>query len=418
MESDPQPWNLANLWDLDAIASSPLDAEVLSERETGRGRSRVIRRQMRYHSHDYAQGEIAIAAHVALPASSEPVPAVIMGTGDPDASEAFCRRHHVAAIVIDRPGTGESTGPEDLYTNWVHFADPRESWMWHYLNSALRAVTLAQSLPQIDPERIGITGSSRGGTMAWIANGVDSRLKLSIPVATGGDIVRALNQGGWANCIYCDEAGRPAIPPAFYDFARYYDPLLYCGHQHGGVLLIVGAQDEFFPILCTATSARAYATDDFRLLLVANWDHGYFSGDNPQVHAFDNTREVSRKRTATVSAAIEHWLRGTGPLPRLPDLQVEHTRAGLQVCVAVDSALPVRGVRLFWSADSAYTFRPLTLKRHADGYAGALKIDPSSLSTAAVYAEVEYVRGPFLTSIPWLGPGFRQVMRPFPENGG
>jgi len=418
METDSQPSNPAALWDLDSIASSPLGTQVLSEHATGRGRARVIRREMRYHSHDWAQGEIVIAAHVALPASPEPVPAIILGTGDADAGEAFCRRHRVAVVVIDRPGTGESTGPEDFYTNWVYFTDPRESWMRHYINSALRAVTLAQSLPEIDAQRIGITGSSRGGTMAWIASGVDPRLKLSIPVATGGDIVRALDQGGWANYMYRDEAGQPAIPPAFYDFARCYDPLLYCGHQDGGVLLIVGAQDEFFPILCTATSARASATDDFRLLLVANWDHGYFSGDNPQVHAFDNSREVSRKRTATVAAAIEHWLRGAAPLPRLPDLQVEAARARLEVRVAVDAALPIRRVRLFWSADSAYTLHALTIKRHADEYAGTLKVAPSSLSATAVYAEVEYLRGPFLTSIPWLGPDFRQVMRPFPENGG
>ena len=413
-----EPSDLAHLWDLEAIAQTPLEVRTLAEQTAGLGPRRVACRKLRYTSHDGSGGPIHIAAQVAIPAAREPLPAVIMGTGDADAGQDFARRHRVATIVLDRPGTGESTGPEDLYTNWVHFSDPRESWMWHYITSALRAVTLAQTLPEIDPDRIGITGSSRGGTMAWIANGVDPRLKLSIPVATGGDIVRALDQGGWANYIHRDEEGKPAIPPAFYEFARYYDPRLYCGRQHGGVVLIVGAQDEFFPVLCTETSARASAADDFRLLLVANWDHGYFSGDNPQVQAFDNTREVTRKRRRTVAAAIAHWLRVTQPLPATPELAVEPLGANLQVRVSVDAELPIRRVRLYWSADSAYTYRAVTLKRDGEHYLGQLKPSARALPQTAVYAEVEYVRGPFLTSIPWLGPGFRQVMRPFPEDGG
>jgi dienelactone hydrolase len=404
-----------DLWDLAAIRETPLDVQVLREWRVGRGPLAVIRRELRYHSHDWAQGSVTIAAQIALPTAPRPVPAMVLGTGDAEAAEAFCRHHRVAVILIDRPGTGESTGPEDLYTNWVTFDDPRESWMWHYVNAALRAVTLAQALPEVDPERIGITGGSRGGTMAWIANGVDDRLKLAIPVATGGDIVRALEHGGWAANLYERPEGQSDMPPEFYRFAKSYDPIHYMGKQKGPVVLIVGAQDEFFPLYCTGTSVRASAADDFRLLLLANWDHGYFAGDNPQVQAFNNTREVAAKQGRTIRAAIDAALRDGPPLPTMPSLRVEPFGGEVEARVEVDDSLPIRRVRLFKSTDSGYTFRGRLLRPRWDGFAGRLRLNADDLSPVAVFAEVEYTRGPFLTSAPWLGPGFRQTMRPFPE---
>lgn len=407
---------LAGMWDLDAIAATPLQPQVLRRQTTGWAARRLERRELLFYSHHWAEGEVVIHAYLALPAKTRPAPAMVMGTGDTDSGAEFCRKHGVATLVIDRPGTGESTGPEDDYVNWVRFEDPRESWMWHYVNAALRAVTLLSALPEVDPDRIGITGSSRGGTMAWIANSVDPRLKLAVPVATGGDIVRALDHGGWANYIHRDEAGQPYIPDEFYTFAKFYDPLLYCGAQHGGVMLVVGAQDEYFPLYCTATTAAASAADDFRMSIVANWDHGYFAGDNAHVDAFDNRQEASRKTDRAVGAAIDHWLRETGPMPRLPELHVEDSGGRLLFAVRPGSRGGIASVCVQTSVDGAYTFQPLIATDDGGPFEAELAgPDTAVLDGVAAYAEVEYTEGPILTSIPWFGPAFRQAMRPFPE---
>jgi cephalosporin-C deacetylase-like acetyl esterase/drug/metabolite transporter (DMT)-like permease len=413
-----EPTDLAGLWDLRAIAQDPLHAKVLQEGATGWGAGRVRTREVRYTSHRWQGGEVVIAAHVALPAAEEPMPAIIMGTGDAEAGIEFARKHRVAAIAIDRPGTGESTGPEDDYRNWVHFSDPRESWMWHYITAALRAVTLAGALPEVDASRIGITGGSRGGTMAWIANGVDPRIKLAIPVATGGDIVRALDHGGWANYLHRDEAGQAYIPDEFHTFARYFDPILYAGKQHGAVLLIVGAQDEYFPLYCTATSAEASAGDEFRLLVIANWDHGYFGSDNPEVDAFDNSQEAARKRGSAVGAAIEAYLRG-GRMPRTPTMHVKRAGDTLECSITVGEGPPVRRVAVQASFDGAYTFEESEAHQESEGFVATVRAtDTAALEGAALFAEVEYKGGPVLTSAPWLGAAFEQRMRPFPEPEG
>jgi drug/metabolite transporter (DMT)-like permease/dienelactone hydrolase len=411
-----EPETLASLWDLEEIAAAPLRLQELRRRTTGWGRGRLRQRELLYYSHDWAGGEVVIHAHLALPSGRTPAPAVVMGTGDADSGAEFSRKHGVATLAVERPGTGESSGPEDDYANWVQFDDPRESWMWHYVNAALRAVTLLSTLPEVDADRIGITGASRGGTMAWIANGVDPRLKLALPVATGGDIVRALDHGGWANYIHRDEAGQPCIPDEFHRFARFYDPMLYCGSQHGGVMLVVGAQDEFFPLYCTATTAQASAEDDFRMLIVANWDHGYFTGDNAHVDAFDNREEASRKTDRAVGAAIDHWLRGTARMPGLPELDVERQSDHLVFTVTPADPDAVGRVAVQVSTDGAYTFGSIDATREGPSFRGELVgPDTAVLAGVAAFAEVEYTEGPILTSIPWFGPAFRQIMRPFPE---
>jgi len=407
--------NPAGLWDLREIAAAPLNVKVVKEGATGWGASRVRTREVRYVSHHWSGGEVVIAAYIAIPAAKGPLPAMILGTGDAESGIEFARAHHVVTIVIDRPGTGESTGPEDDYRNWVHFADPRESWMWHYITAALRAVTLAGTLPEVDPARIGITGGSRGGTMAWIANGVDPRIKLAIPVATGGDIVRALDHGGWANYLHRDEAGLAYIPDEFHTFAKYYDPILYAGKQHGAVLLIVGAQDEYFPLYCTQTSAEASAKDEFRLLIVANWDHGYFSADNPEVDAFDNSAEAREKRNLATGAAIEACLRGS-TMPPMPELTVRREGEGLTCSIAPGPG-SVERVTLQVSLDGAYTFREIAAEAVGGTYGARVEGgDTAVLEGAALFAEVEYEGGPVLTSVPWLGPAFEQRMRPFAGN--
>ena len=409
--------DLSELWDIEAIATGPLRREVLRERALGWGDRRIETRDVRYYSHAWAEGDVTIAAHIAIPAKADgPVPAMVMGTGDADSADAFSRAYGVAAIVFDRPGTGESTGPEDLYSNWVQFTDPREGWMWHYVTAALRAVTLATTLPEVDPERIGITGYSRGGTMAWIANGVDPRLKLAIPVATGGDIVRALDHGGWANYIHRDESGQAYIPNEFYEFAKIYDPMLYCGRQHGAVALVVGAQDEYFPLYCTATSAKASEEDEFLLLVIANWDHGYFAGDNPHVDAFDNSREATEKRERLIRAAIDCRLKGNGTMPKMPGLAMSRVGDRAYFAVSADHAGEVERVVIQASIDGAYTFEELPTEPEGDGFAAEFSgPDSAVLAGMAAYAEVAYVGGPVLTSAPVFGEAFEQRMRPFPE---
>lgn len=48
--------------------------------------------------------------------------------------------------------------------------------------NAMRAIDLLQSLPQVDPNRIGATGISGGGAMTWFTAAMDPRVKVAAPV--------------------------------------------------------------------------------------------------------------------------------------------------------------------------------------------------------------------------------------------
>jgi len=392
----------------------PLETEVVSERMRIGLRGRTLLRELRYTSHEWTGGAVRIAAYLAVPLRREPAAAMVFGAGDMDRSSSLARRHGIACLCFDRPGVGQSTGPEDLYENWIGFDDPRESWMWDYVPAAMRAVTYLRELPEIDPDRIGLTGYSRGGTMAFIANGVDPRIRVAVPQASAGDIVRALDLGGWANYLHTDEAGKPRVPDSFYDFARYYDPILYAGTQHGVVMPIIGAQDEFFPLATVKATTEAMG-EGCRLELIPNWDHRYFAGDNSHVDAFDNKRAFRQRTHCWLSAAVRCVLRRDGALPSSPELRTDRSAGSVSARVRVDQPARARRAWLWYSTDGAYLFDGLRLRRDGDGFSGELRLPADAAERGALYAEVEYRGGPFVSSLPTLGPGFEQRIRPFPE---
>lgn len=97
------------------------------------------------------------------------------------------------AFTYDMMGFGDSL-------RMPHAWGGPHSWLWgasplglHTWNS-IRALDFLSALPDVDPERLGCTGESGGGTQTFLLTAIDSRVRVSAPV----NMVSLHMQGGCA----------------------------------------------------------------------------------------------------------------------------------------------------------------------------------------------------------------------------
>lgn len=229
-------------------------------------------------------GEVAFAVRLLLPDAVAPVAAVAYGDGCwwhlDDATLARFAARGVALAVFDRtevaPDAGHAEPDEppparrgglfDLLPGATFGALSAWAWALH------RVVDLLRGRPEVDADRIAVTGFSRGGKAALLAGATDERIALVHAHASGA--------GGAAPFrVLGDGAETLGVARAF---PTWFGPRLrdYLGREHElpfdqhallaavaprALLLTGGAADRWANPAGTVVAARA-AGEAYRLL--------------------------------------------------------------------------------------------------------------------------------------------------------
>jgi acetyl esterase/lipase len=160
----------------------PLDVEILNEKKLGH----LLRRKIAYHTDSPAR---RVSAWLFLPSRvHEKVPAILclhqtinIGKDEPAGlgqnvnlqyALQLAERGYVT-LAPDYPSFGEyaeTFGPQEGYVSGTMRA----------IYDNMRAIDLLQSLPQVDPERIGCIGHSLGGHNTMFTAAFDPRIKALV----------------------------------------------------------------------------------------------------------------------------------------------------------------------------------------------------------------------------------------------
>jgi dienelactone hydrolase len=131
-----------------------------------------------------------------------------------------------------------------------------------------RTFDLLASRPEINPERIGITGISLGGIIAATAAGAEPRLCRAGLILAGGDLLEIIHHARETRSLSTMirrlppqeradvEAKLEAVDPL------RFAPALRERAQNGRVLMINAAEDEVIPRPCTEKLAQALGLQD------------------------------------------------------------------------------------------------------------------------------------------------------------
>jgi dienelactone hydrolase len=157
--------------------------------------------------------------------------------------------------------------------------DPIEDqWTYHAVADAILAHSLLRSMPDVDPDRIGLTGISWGGYLTCIIAGVDDRFKFAAPVYGCGFL--------GDNSAWLGEFKKMGEEKAA-KWLRYWDPSKYLPLAKMLFLWLNGTNDFAYPLDSYQKSYRCL-TGKRTLCIRVRMPHGHgAAGENPEeIRAF------------------------------------------------------------------------------------------------------------------------------------
>jgi dienelactone hydrolase len=150
----------------------------------------------RYAVHDvsYASGGRTIQAYLVVPRGSKRRPAVVFvhGSGGDRSellpqAELLAQQRDAVALTITAPSSAVTTTPRTL----GGLLAQARSLTVNDVVAVRRAVDLLQTLPGVDPHRIGYVGWSAGARLGAVVAGAEPRIRALVLLSAGADALSA-----------------------------------------------------------------------------------------------------------------------------------------------------------------------------------------------------------------------------------
>ncbi len=193
----------------------------------------------------------------------------------------------IPAILFMLPYYGERglpAGPEAMAANPKLFVEA----IAQGIEDARRTVDVLASRPEINRDRIGITGISLGGISAATVAGCEPRIHRVMPILAGGDLLTVIHHARETADLSRLLKGLPDQERAGVEAAiREVDPLRHADAlreraRRGRVLMVNAAADEVIPRSCTEKLAAALGLSD-RVEWLAGLGHYTSMAELPRV---------------------------------------------------------------------------------------------------------------------------------------
>lgn len=131
----------------------------------------------------------------------------------------------------------DAGGPSGWDASFDQIGEPlTDQWTYHAIADIALAHSLLRSFPQVDPDRIGITGISWGGYLTCIASGVDSRFRFAVPVYGCGFLG---DNSIWVSAFQKMGAEKAAR------WLGWWDPSVWLRHTTMPMLWVTGTNDVY-----------------------------------------------------------------------------------------------------------------------------------------------------------------------------
>ncbi|MFW6161356.1 MAG: alpha/beta hydrolase family protein [Planctomycetota bacterium] len=199
----------------------------------------------------------------------------------------------------------------------------KQAWPYHAVAAVVRGHSLLRAQPEVDPERVGLTGISWGGYLTCMVAGLDDRFRLAVPVYGCGFLAE--------NSAWLPLFKNKLSPQHRKLWVATFAPSVYLPQAAMPMLWVNGTNDHFYPLDSYQRSYRL-PRGPRTLCITVRMPHGHQAGWRP----------------VEIGLFADHYLRDGKPLATLGPMQVK----GDTVTATFDAAVPIAKAGLHYTTDT------------------------------------------------------------------